>query len=404
MNICNLGFAQSAAAEPLCADLSSPKAVVTCALSSHPTTRMSAAAIAEANQGIGVARQIPNPELNNQTVFGGESSSDHYAEFNLAQPIELGGKRSARIKRAEAETRLSKALQIGDQEEVYVATLLALYRLRQLRDELGALDDALHTFARMSKQFRQRPKLSPEQRASLRIFEIAEQDYRLRRSSLESETDKWLRELELATGHENFKPQDSALPLRKKSWPALPADSPEGNGSKLLKAEASLERARSELDGARSLAWPDLKIGPTVTMQRRLGLSYDAYGFNLSMPLPVFHRNSSGVAMAQRGLDRATIGVQMSEHENTDQRAHFRKRYENAVNALTQTVSAAELTKKHEEVEKLFNQGFLNGTLLVEVHRQVIEFLQTQDEQELSAVESRIRFYALDGRLMEVEP
>ncbi len=387
-----------------CEKLNSTQAVLSCALERHPSARVSALATEQAIEATSVAKQAPNPELNSQSIFGGETSNKFYSEFNFTHTFELGGKRDSRIKRAAAEVKLIQALQVKSQEEVYLESLIALYRLRQIQEEIGAIDDALQTFTKIAKQYRARPKLSPDQRASLRIFEMAEQDYKMKRSPLEVETDLHLRELELSVG-QNFVPQASTLPKRRKAWPLLPSTSAENSkirGTKLLEAEALLARARADLEVARSAAWPDLKIGPTINIQRQTNQSYEAYGFNFTLPLPLYHRNAAGEIYASKGLERASLARIAAERESEDQKAYFRKRYQSAVGALTQSASAAEIAKKHDEVEKLFSQGFLNGMVLVEIHRQVSDFTKTQNEQELAAVESLVRYYALEGKFFEV--
>jgi hypothetical protein len=55
-------------------------------------------------------------------------------------------------------------------------------------------------------------------------------------------------------------------------------------------------------------------------------------------------------------------------------------------------------------VESLFDSGFLNGSAVVEIHRQISEFIKTQNEREIDAVESFVRYHALNGELVEVTP
>jgi hypothetical protein len=60
------------------------------------------------------------------------------------------------------------------------------------------------------------------------------------------------------------------------------------------------------------------------------------------------------------------------------------------------------LSKKRKEIETLFNQGLLSGRVVVEIHRQISDFVKTQNEQELSAIIALIRYHALDGKLIGI--
>ncbi len=399
---CVVFFSSASVLASECDKLDTTQEVLNCALERHPEVRESNLAVEQSAQGRSIAAQRPNPELNSQGVYGGQSSNHSVTEINLSHTFELGGKRDSRLKRAEAEMNLSQAFRAQSRDQVYLGMLIALYRIRQIQEELGAMDDALRTFTRISKQYRSRSRLNPEQRASLRLFEVAEQDYKMKRATLETEKDFQLRTLEYAIGHD-YVPKASVLPAKKTTWPSLPSNSSEASGAQVRAVEAELQKAKSEGEIAKSTGWPDVKLGPTVIMQRQGSQSYESYGFNLSLPLPLYHRNGAQVAAANAGIERATIALEAARHENSDQRAYLRKKYESAVKVLSEAPSAKEMNKKHEEVESLFTQGFLNGTVIVEIHRQASDFIKTQNEQEINAIESLVRYYALEGKLAEVQ-
>lgn len=399
--VVTLGISHRAFANS-CESFNTVNDVLNCALERHPSVQMANLSAEQAKDGQWVAGQRPNPEMNSQAVFGGEFSNNMTAELNLAHTFELGGKRDSRIKVADAEMKFSQAALAQTKEETYLDTLVSLYRLRQIEDELSAIDDALQTFARIGKQYRNRPRLNPDQKASLRIFEVAEQDYKLRRAPLESEKDLKLRSLGFSLGR-TFTPTTATMPKKRKVWPILPElSTSEAGNSKLLATEAASQRASAELDLAKSVAWPDVKIGPTVIMQRQGSQSFQSYGLNLALPLPLYHRNAAGESYAARGAERAALSFSAAKRENENLKASLQQVYKSSTNALNQSASASDLLKKHEEIESLFNQGFLNGTVVIEIHRQVSDFIKTQNEQELAAVESMVRYYALAGKFPEV--
>lgn len=397
---CSKAFA-AAGSDP-CLQLDSYGSVLDCALSRHPEMSAAELGIAQADKGKDLAAQRPNPELASQGILGGSRSGNYLAaEMNFAHTFELGGKRGARIQSAEADIKTARGQLVLASENIYLRTALALLRVRQIAEEWAAIDDALQTFSRIGKQYNSRPRLNPEQRASLRIFEIAAGDYKIRQSGLESERELRLRELELALGRRL--PVDSpAFPERRTEWPALPAlESSPGNAKAVL-ANADLEKARAELKRAEAEAWPDVKVGPTLYEQRQSGQGFQALGLNFSLPLPLYHRNEAGKAVAAIGVDRSESLRLLAERENELEKSYLKHRYESAVASFINLGSTRDLLRKHEETENLFAQGFLNGTVIVEIHRQVSDFMKSRNEQELSAEEALIRYYALAGRKPEV--
>ena len=383
-----------------CADLTSTPAILRCAVERHPAARAARLAEGQSQLGAAVARQWVNPEVNNQTTYGPQAGNHFYAELNFAHTFELGGKRSARVAAARAGERLTHVEGDDVRVTVHLTTLTALYRLRQIEDEVASYDDALQTFARIKKQYATRPRLSPEQKASLSIFEIAEQDYRLKRTGIRIERDGHERTLELAVGRP-LHPDRSALPPRRTAWPKLPGEDAEGveRAAVAVKlAHAELDRSRASLEVESAAAWPDLKFGPTVTFQRQYGHAYVSYGLNFALPLPLYHRNAAGEAFAAKGIERAAAALRTTEHETRDQLYHVRKRYEDSVESLGRSLSPAELGRKHAAVERMFDQGFVTGSTIVEIHRQIADLIRTQNEHELAVVDAFVRFNALSGR------
>jgi outer membrane protein TolC len=380
-----------------CEPLTTYDEVLSCALARHPEMGASGMEVTQAKKNIDFAGQRPNPELSSQGIFGGSASGNYLvAEFNFAHTFELGGKRAARIQAADADLHRAQGKLLEASESVYLRTALALHRVRQIRDEWDAIEDALQTFARMGKQYRGRPRLNPEQRSSLRIFEIAEQDYKLRQAALESERELRLREIELAIG----KPlilTSPAFPARRENWPKLPVTDGTASNSRAVLAEAELAKARADFGQAKAQAWPDVKAGPTLYEQKQFGQSFQAIGVNLALPLPLYNRNEAGKEAAAVGVDRAERLKLLADRENELEKSFLRHRYEAAVASLKNAATAKELLKKHEETEALFSQGFVNGTVVIEIHRQISDFLQTLNQQELAAEEALIRFNALTG-------
>lgn len=111
--------AHTAFASQACDSLNTPKDVLECALDSHPDLVRGKGSLKQADSLEDQAAQRPNPELSARSLFGkneGESVTGH--EVNLAHTFELGGKRSARIEKANAEKAQISSEFLKTKEEV----------------------------------------------------------------------------------------------------------------------------------------------------------------------------------------------------------------------------------------------------------------------------------------------
>ena len=166
-------------------------------------------------------------------------------------------------------------------------------------------------------------------------------------------------------------------------------------------ALADLKASTTELTLAKSSAWPDLKIGPTFELQNSIGQNFAAYGFNFTLPLPLYHRNGAGKAFANLEIKRSELKLEAERKQNREEKSHNQLRYIRAVEALKSAASKESLEKKHVEVERLFTQGLIQGNLVIELHRQIHDFTKTYNAQELMAVEALTRVYMLQGKIPE---
>ena len=386
-----------------CNRLTSAQDVIECALSNHPEAQRARLSNLQAENLESAASQRPNPEVAGKSVFGsslGDNVANH--ELLLAVPIELGGKRGARMEKALAEKDTVAASSQRSREEVLLETLHALYRVRQVKAELHTLDEALETFGRIQRQFRSRPRRTPEQEVSLGVFDIAEGDYQLRKAALETELATHIREIELAIGRD-FQPLDNVLPAKRKSWPNLAekAAASAFKGSAMNSARAGLKLAEAELSVAQSLSWPNFRVGPAFESQTSGPFTFQTYGVNLVFELPIFQINGGGRAVARTGLDLAERSLSLKERELSNQRKILLIKYENSVKAVEASFSHTELEKKHRSTDALFARGIIPSSLVIEAHRQIVDFTKNQNEQELSALEALWQIYVLEGRAFE---
>ncbi len=386
-----------------CQALSSYKDVLQCAIQNHPSTQRSRLVLDQNQNLTGVAEQIPNPQISTQ-ILSGKTNSDErvdYTQVNLAQPFELGGKRGSRIKKAKALVEVSEIDLQLTQEEIYLRTYLSMIRLRQISEEIEIYDDALSTFEKIQKQYRSRPRMTPEQRATYSVLDIAASDYRVRRQPLVREARVHERFLEIAVGRRLDVRRDF-YPARRKDWPKISDGTEEANlkSAAIRKSQAEVEVALAELESAKSLAWPDLQIGPTFETQSQGSQRYQQLGVNISFAIPIFNLNGAGKSYANAGVSVAEATATATVREERNELNLNRQTYEEIVQLLKSTISASDLQRKHREVESSFANGIVPSSLIIEIHRQLADYTRSVNEQETSAIEALAKIYSVQGRLL----
>ena len=385
-----------------CPTLNSSEAILKCALEKHPKIIRNNASISVTKELKSLASQRPNPDLDMKTIYGTQGEDKISAnEVSISYTLELGGKRESRINKALTELEISQVEKRKVQEEVYVEISKSLYRIRQLREEINVIIEALETFSKIQKQFKLRPSLTPEQEVSLSVFQLAEADYKLRLTSLEADERSFIKVVELAIGESFPSKFKSVLPALEKEWPKLTEKKGDAIGSELRLAESAAKNAEANLQLAKSEGWPDLKIGPTIQQQNDGSSTGLAYGLNLSITLPLFHTNNGGKAVASAELAKAAQDISLKKEEISNEHQLLVQRYQKCVNALSNSPSISEIEKNHKRIEELHSQGLVSSPLIIEAHRQIIDIKRTLNEHEIDAVESLMKIKILEGKLIE---
>ncbi|MET3722754.1 TolC family protein [Sphingomonas trueperi] len=281
-----------------------------------PSVEAAVQSIAAARAGRTAAGLRPNPVAQAQVenvagsgAYRGLRSAE--TTIGLAVPIELGGKRGARV--AVAEARLSRAeleavIAAADIRvavtELYIAAVAAERRLVVARDQVRIAGDALRAANVRVRAGRASPL--EEQRASVARVNAeaaAERAGRL----VEAAQANLARRIGRPIGDALDTGVLDLLPATV-SGPTLPHEA--AGTLALAAADADLAIADASVRLARASRVPDLNIGPAV---RRLEATNDlAAVLSVSVPIPLFNNGKAALAeaRAQRGradaLRRAT--------------------------------------------------------------------------------------------------
>lgn len=273
---------------------------------SSPAGEAAQADIKAAQAARTVAGLRPNPSVAIQVeniagtgVYGGFDQAE--TMVGVSVPIELGGKRSARIASADAQTGRATLMAAIAQADIrlqvtqfYIEAVAAEQRLATAQDQLRIARDAAH--AARIRVLAGRASPLEEQRADVT------------RINAEAGVERAERLVEVARANLARRiGQPLAGPLDMTVLDYLPASNDGGARSMgslgtlaLAAADADLAVADAGVRLARAQRVPDITVGPGV---RRLEATNDTTAvFSLSVPLPFFNSGRAAVdeAIAQR--------------------------------------------------------------------------------------------------------
>lgn len=391
-------------AQDFCGSVKSAQDILNCALRNHPEIKLSASSLKRDELLKSIAKQLPNPELDG-SILSGQPGNPHgvFIDMGITQAIELGGKRKNRIKQAIATEQLTRAQALESKELTALNTVLALYRLRQIRNELAVINEASSTYRHILSNYKSRPKLAPEQEVSSSVFHLAQDEAKLKKTSLLQEQISLLQFLTLATGLSD-KQILSQLPRGRRSWPKFSiSKNQEVLNSELAKANADKAISEANLKLAKSNAWPDFKLGSSFQTQTGITGKDSSAGVTFGLGIPIVSRNKSEIEYAKRDYAKSALSYQLITQKNQSERIKQIRRYNQAIQSLHQVQSTASINTGHENLEKYFTEGLLSASLVIETHRQLIELTESKNIQELNAIDALWRLYIIDGKIMEAK-
>lgn len=392
----------NAAGKEVCKKIQNYIDVVECAENRSPEIISSEAEINVKKSLVEAASQWNNPELGVDSLSG-TSQADKKTEtdVSLSFPLELGGKRSARKSMAEADlVKATKELQL-QRAEVRKKVLLKLNRLRQIFAELELVKESQETFSKLVKQYQGRPALSPEQEVSLTVFKMAKGEYNFKKIEYEEELYDLASYFKVVTGLE-LDQVKRVLPSEVRRWPSLKEASNERNPTSWQGIyDATVDAAQGDLDKAKGDAWPTLMLGPSAKFTQEASGDSQMWGLNLSMSLPVFNLNGGAKGAAAANLQAARIKREQGLEQISQRRKLLESLYRVIVDTLAENPSGHELEQRHRKIESQFMRGLVSSSLVIEVHRSLVDFEKSRNVQEMKALETYLEIQVLDGQKVE---
>lgn len=323
----------------------------------QPGLRAAAHEVAATEASVDQANRFPNPEL--QYLREGQQAGTRTTTVQINQPIELGGKRGARVAAAQGAVDLANSELMARRQDIRSDVITSFYEVvvAQRRQELA---HALTELARKSVE------VAGKRVAAGKVSPIDETKARLAAVDASTELNQTAAALAIA------RTKLAALigqPAGSLMLVEQPDELPELRSIDALQARAKdaaiIRRARSQLsaqeaqvDVERAARIPDLTLSVGTQRDDQVGRRQAVLG--LSVPLPLFNHNSDALRAAMRRTDKARDELTATEIRTSSELATAYTRYEVARNEATllrQDVvpnarSAYELTLKGFEYGK----------------------------------------------------
>ena len=382
----------------VCETLNTPNDVLKCVVNHHLSIRMGKSELSETELGIEVAKQRPNPDLDVDVTD--TSGSGFGTEVSYLHTFELGNKREARIKVAESIRNYTRSDLINRQENLAIRTVTSMYRLRQINHELSVVTEIISTFKKIIGQYRNVGRLGPEQQISISVFTMALEENKLAKNSLLNEREVIVGRIETGIGKKiDF--TDKILPELKSDWPKFESKD-NLKSSKLQLALHEIDLAKANVEIEKSESTPNLAIGPKFGFERDERNSF-SIGIGVSVPLPLYQNNSAGRAKAMASLNNSQLKFNFTKTELESEKQILIDLYNRIVGGISKTLSEKQIEHNHRNLHTMIKRGVVSASIVIELHRQIIDYYSKLHEQEILAVQAYWKILAIEGRILAEE-
>lgn len=336
------------------------------------------------------ASQLPNPKAESELGFDSENKQN----ISVLQPIELGGKRSARMDVAEAENKASIIEDEITLLEVATDLALSLVRYRQLKTRSSLLTETKDSLGHLMNRLRAKVVRTPEERNALTIFSMQNTVLDTQLLSIGQELKEVRAELESTIGRK-LSDAEQLTSTERKEWPKLDSNIVNETFEAKL-TSASVDRAQAEVRLQNSLGWPELAIGPVMEKQRD---SETSWGAKVEFVIPLFNTNAGGKQRSQAQLQRTELlSGRTKAKESASLKALF-EQYEDITKFLKNSPSQSAIKKSVAESLQLFSRGMIQPSAIIESYRSSLETIEAVQEKELAVYRLYWKLQSFSGNV-----
>lgn len=350
----------------------------------------------EASEGVAIqAGAWPNPELS--TLVEDTRQATRTTTIQLSQPIELGGKRSARVQAARMAQSQADLDLTARRAQIRSQVMVAFYGLAVAQERLR-LSQKLGSLAIQARETTAKRvlagKVSPVEELKAQVAHaqamsaIAVAQYEWRAATAQLRQTLGDRSAKFESVEVDFEQLPSAEPWERlvRRVAASPA---------IAKAQLEITRRQAlrDLEWARRL--PDLTLTLGAKREQQLGRDQPIVG--VSLVLPLFDQNQGAILEAGRREDKARAELDALRASTEVQ----------AVLALSQLNTAlAQAHTLRDKVLPVARQAFAASTKGYELGKfgflDVLDAQRTLFDAETQALSATAQAYQADARLLEL--
>ncbi len=341
---------------------------------------------------VSAANVLPNPEVEYGFSNSDSPEGDVIAnEVAIGFVLELGGKRSARKASALAEKNLKsielESIRFNEQSD----SIIKWFQYKENRSAIDLYGRAIKLFERYLRTISSR-SLSPSQKIEKKTVELAIMDIRLLQAKKTASQKDILKHLSLALDNKcTFAATAFTGNLKLPKQIEKQEISSESIEFKKLKTQT--QHFEALLSQSRSNSYPDLTVGPTFGVEQSLLGNQISYGVKLSMALPIFNLGRSSRRASINSLDSQKIMEKSGVRDLDVDLQTLIEKYNNLSSVVQNFPSSDELIQEFSYTENQFRRGVISSSLLIESQRKYIEFLDSQTEFKVEALEALLQIY-----------
>lgn len=274
------------------------------------------------------AQVRPNPEF--ATSIEDTRRATRITRLQLNLPIELGGKRAARIDAAERGRDAASAELVIKRAEIHAIVVAAFYDVLVAQERLRLAQASVELAQRATSAASRRVaagKVSPVEETRARV---AEAGVRVEWTQAGSELATARKRLAGTWG--NAMPRFERVEGDLEALPLLPEladlNSRLATSPKLLRAKIEVDRRQALEEVERSRRIPNVTVSLGAMRNEQVGLDQAIFG--VSIPIPMFDRNQGNLLEAQRRTDKSRDELSVTEIRLSNELAQTHERLNTA--------------------------------------------------------------------------
>ncbi|BBJ24709.1 TolC family protein [Candidatus Nitrotoga sp. AM1P] len=245
----------------------------------------------------------PNPRV--EAIIEDPRPENRLTALYVNQPLELGGKRPARVAAAERRLDVASAELSAMRAEIRAAVMVAFFDVLVAQERFLLTQGLVELSQRATTAASKRVtagKISPVEETKARV---AEASVRVELSQASTSLKMARKRLTAIWG--NATPRFERAEGQVETLPTLPAlkdlTARLENSPGLARAQLEVNRRQALVEVERSLRIPDVTLSLGGRRNAEIGLNQALLG--VSLPIPIFNRNQGNILEAQRRTDKA---------------------------------------------------------------------------------------------------